>query len=847
MSSSFVPKIAMSKGTAKDNKFDVSVHCHTTSEVGYLQPTFSKILTPNSSLKVKTSSSVLLSSLVCPTFGDLYLRSWYMATPVSSLWACLGAFLSQRSFNDLDSPSGHSIPAQMPKASMSSIIRNLVWSPYFQHMASSINESIADMPLNDKLAGNLTYPYKPDGTHASDDILSYDELCDMLMLYYTESGYARSPLPCVSRMSLYTHFRVALESDLNVYQMAYTPDSVSDDYNSYRFSTMFPWWWNGIVVKNTDNLVRMFTTSAGKTSFPSPDDCPYVVLFMRNLGYDWYRPSEYEDATNVSSSSESGGLFAVPLTLRMYQGDTDLSLYSAGWRNDMEKSGGKLYHNTGNSFGWSLSPDDSYFTGELSHPQKCDSAGIQLSENGVDVAFYWGVRYSRRFKRIRKVFVGLGGQFNPFDKDPQTFWKIMSYYKAWFDNFYPKRDIQYYQTPLARIVNFFSYHSKVFNDYALDSLVNVTGDSVQFADDVESVFFDIMDLIYAIGDAKYLMPLDYFTLADKNPLEYNETIDEEMPVVVGTTEGVEGTTSVTSGAVEGITYTPLNSSQTLNGWAVKMADKMLSYLTKKRVVGKSVSDSMRAIFGAVDEHDKAHESTWCFGTHSTPIQISAVMSQAETEEMHLGDYAGRGLGGDTSKVFDVSVKSDVLVVFVMSAIVPRLGYYQGTLKENRIGSSPNDFCKPLWDAVGYDDVDVSEYISDVVHKTDVRNVDVVPEIRGMETFNGHTLGLVPKYTWYKTSRDILNGDMSLPSLKDSMNPYVLTRDVDRGFSTDPLAMRTISPDTFNKIFNESSSLDDHFIIQLGHKADLFAPLKSITTSFDDFDEAEDGTIEVEHS
>lgn len=841
MSSSFVPKIAMSKGTAKDNKFDVSVNCHTTSEVGYLQPTFSKILMPNSDLKIKSSSSVLLSSLVCPTFGDLFLRSWYMATPVSSLWACLGAFLSQRSFNDLDNPSGHSIPSQMPKASMSSVIRNLVWSQYYQHQKGFVNNSIADMPLDSRLAGNLTYPYKIDGTHASNDILSYDEFCDIIMLYPSETGYARVPMSCISRMSTHSYFPVDLNNEQDVYQLKYVRDDVSDPDGHLRFSTIFPWWWNGIVVKNTTNLVRMFTSSSGVTSFPSPDDCPYVVLFIRNLGFNWFRPSEYEDASSITDVS-SGGLYVVPLTLRMFQGDSDKSLYDGGWRNYVRKHGDKLYHSSGRSLGWSLSPDDAYFTGDIPHPNKMDSAGYQLSENGVELSFYWAVRFSRRFKRIRKVFVGLGTQFNPFDKDPQTFWKIFSYYKAWFDNFYPKRDIQYYQTPLARIVNYFSYHSRVFNDYALDSLVGGVSSS-GFPSEIESVYFDIMDLIYAIGDAKYLMPLDYFTLADKEPLENDKTSDAVMDVITGTSTDTTGVVNASSGSLIGPEY----HSETLNGWAIKMADKMLSYLTKKRVVGKSVSESMRAIFGAVDDHDKSHESTWCFGTHSTPIQISAVMSQAETEDMHLGDYAGRGIGGDETKFFDVSVKSDLLVVLVMSAIVPRLGYYQGTLKENRIGSSPNDFCKPLWDAVGYDDVDVTEYIADVVHKTDVRNPQVVPEVRGMETFNGHILGLVPRYTWYKTSRDIVNGDMSIPSLKDSLNPYVLTRDVDRGFSTDPLAMRTISPDTFNKIFNESSSLDDHFIIQIGHKADLYAPLKSITTSFDDFDESEEGTIEVEHS
>lgn len=846
MSSSFVPKIAMSKGTARDNKFDVSVHCHTTSEVGYLQPTFSKILAPNSSLKIKTSDSILMSSLVCPTFGDLALRSWYMATPVSSLWACLGAFLSQRAFNDLDSESGHSIPSQMPRSSMASIIHNMIWSQYRQYVHSN-NDLVASVPVPSMLAGNLTYAFAPSGTRASNSLIGISDLYDLLLKY--NGSYNREPIDNLVELSSNSFYPILYDSDNSIYTLGITRAGVTDNGDLYRFSTMFPWWWNGLVIQNSDDIKRMLTDKDGKTDFPSASDCPYVVVMLHNVGYNCYRSSQYETAPE-GVSTDTGGIYFYPLTLRMFQGDTDFNLYSLGWRNDVKANGGKLYHSNGKSLGWSLQTDDAYFTGELPHPDKFDIAGIQPdrthSVSNGHLSFFWAVRLSRRFKRIRKLFVGFGGQFNPFDKEPQTFWKLMSYYKSWFDNFYPKRDVQYYQTPLARVVNYFSYHSRVFSDTAIENLVSgVLIDGPALVSNVESVYFDFFDMIYACGDAKYLMPIDYFTLADKNPLEENYTSDENMDVVVGTDDPSAQLpeSNVSSGSFSGLEYTGSN----LNGWAVKMADKMLSYLTKKRVVGKSVSDSMRAIFGAVDEHDKAHESTWCFGTHSTPINISAVMSQAETEEMHLGDYAGRGIGGDESKTFDVSVKSDVLVVIVMTAVVPRLGYYQGTLKENRIGLSPNDFCKPLWDAVGYDDVDVSEYIADVVHKTDVRNVDALPELRGMETFNGRILGLVPRYTWYKTSRDILNGDMSLPSLKDSMNPYVLTRDVARNFSTDPLAMRTIAPDSFNKIFNESSSLDDHFIIQLGHKCDLYAPLKSITTSFDDFDVNEDGTIEVEHS
>ena len=107
----------------------------------------------------------------------------------------------------------------------------------------------------------------------------------------------------------------------------------------------------------------------------------------------------------------------------------------------------------------------------------------------------------------------------------------------------------------------------------------------------------------------------------------------------------------------------------VDGLTVKLAEKLTKFLVKKRIVGKSISDRMRAIYGAVDPHDKSHESTWCFGTSSTGINISAVMSQSETDEMHLGDYAGQGIGGSSSRTFSVDGNdADMYIVTIMSAM-----------------------------------------------------------------------------------------------------------------------------------------------------------------------------------
>lgn len=902
MSSSFVPKIKMSKGTSKKTKFDISCNTHTTSEVGYLQPVFSKILMPNSDLTIRSNDNVLMSSLVVPTFGKLSLRYWYMATPVSSLWTPLGSFLSGRACVDRDDSRGFSVPYQMPRTSMLSLLYHTIF--YSSRTVTQLDPSYNNTP--DRLAGNLTYAFHRHGSVKSASLLSFDDFLpsnfrrDISATQWTASGWMVDSALTSSFNNTFhaTKFRqtIGYEGDDITYQFVY--DS-TDNFKSKakRFTSVFPWWQTGLVIKNTDSLRKMLTKKTALasaqnfgvseyTEFPTPDDCPYVVVFCRTPIYSVLTTDSYdlghENHSLVSGQTYQGGFEFIPLTMRMYQGDIHPDLYRLGWRNDSQNltynpkgTADNVFrytatHPTGQSLGWSLMSDDSYFTGNLGtttfdycavQPWQIPTAQTLTNDQ---IRFYACGNWSRRFKRLRKLFVGFGQQFNPFDMSEFTLWKIMSYYKSWFDNFHPKRDMQYYQTPLARFSNFLSYHSSVWHDDLFDALLHVVSYSGPHdtphasqvpVSDLKNVseFRDFVTMLFDCADAKYLMPLDYFTLADPNPLESNSDFLSQDNFLDAKTS-VKTTDSMSLPSkddvnIEGgvMNMANLTENNTLNAWALKMADKMLSYLTKRRVVGKSVSDTMRALFGAVDEHDKAHESTWCFGTSSTDLKISAVMSQAETEEMHLGDFAGRGLGGSTSRSFKIENNADLLVVIVMSAIVPRLGYYQGNFRENNIGTSPNDFCKTIYDAVGYDDVNADEYIADVLHYDDNTAINLRPENRTMYDINDHILGLVPRYTWYKVARDVVNGDMSLPSTKDSMSPYVMTRDVDKGFSCDPLEMRTVDPDSFNKIFNESSSLDDHFIIQIGFDVDCFAPLKSLSTSFDDFDQDEDGTIEVEHS
>ena len=82
--SSLIPKISLGVDTKKGNHFDISSLTHTTSEIGYVQPTFSKNIVPKSKVRIGTRTGVRLSPLFVPTMGQLDVRHYHCFVPLST-------------------------------------------------------------------------------------------------------------------------------------------------------------------------------------------------------------------------------------------------------------------------------------------------------------------------------------------------------------------------------------------------------------------------------------------------------------------------------------------------------------------------------------------------------------------------------------------------------------------------------------------------------------------------------------------------------------------------------------------------------------------------------------------
>lgn len=454
-------------------------------------------------------------------------------------------------------------------------------------------------------------------------------------------------------------------------------------------------------------------------------------------------------------------------------------------------------------------------------------------------------------RRLRKAFLGLGYSFNPFDDTFVNPFKLMAYYKAWYQIFYPQRESNFYATSCYKL-------TKYLSENGVTTIADM-GSSRPETKAME-LFTAMLD---DICDIRYILPLDYFSLADPQAevrgtetgnfdgYQYNFTgiLSEHRGYTPNSSaDFIESSvTPSENGDFSSVYPTSVTSRPSSNsGWAsmsalgIKTAMKLMRFVNKNTVIGKKVSDILRVRFGVVDSHEQSHEKVYLVGSSKVDVSISDVMCTSPTEDMQLGDYAGKGIGFGDSKYFTFDTGADTGIFLTFAAIVPMVGYYQGMLRENSLGIRDRfDFYSPEFDALGYDDVKYNELVADLMQQDYFGFGDVGTDLG--------SIGYVPRYTALKVSKDICNGDISLHSREDNMLPYTLDRRFKSLPDMTPENFRSLNITDFNRIFNSKSSWDDHFIIQTNFDVSMWADMKSIANTFDTFDDDGDtDTISMEH-
>lgn len=467
-------------------------------------------------------------------------------------------------------------------------------------------------------------------------------------------------------------------------------------------------------------------------------------------------------------------------------------------------------------------------------------------------------RLTERGKRLRNVLIGLGYALDVSCSDSVSLLPLFAYFKAWYDSYAPSRDTQWNQT------NAFILIDACFQNYltTLDDFTTAQGSSEKVQKAVFGFFEDLANTWYVAKD-------DYVSAHRLNAVSSNTDnfgdIQSKIPSDnnLTTLQGVQ---------YNGNGFVPKANIAT--DFALQTLMRISKFINKDTVIGKKVSTWLKAHFGA-DVASSFFKDSVSLPDVVVSCNINDVFSTADTTSNdgsgeQLGSYAGKGLGfGDGSFSFTAPTFGYFVVV---SCLVPDSKYFQG-VDPTLFGVDRFTLPNADFDALSYE-ITPSSFLC--AHN------DIF--ISGQKSTSDKGFGFVPRYSGFKTRRNIVNGDMSRRGTIASYSPYYLDKiltenairsekNADGSYSfvavNNPLPVASevwryptrypwlgnfnrIFYNSGNDVFDDASSgdaandftntpVDDNFIVQSVISMKLTNSLKPIAMSYDVYDDDTDNS------
>lgn len=555
----------------------------------------------------------------------------------------------------------------------------------------------------------------------------------------------------------------------------------------------------------------------------------------------------------------------------MFTGDNSLDTSDSNWNYQDYSSlpNGKIVGNPSNDY---VSIEGADFICKF---------GVAAS-NVLDyvVAF----RLTPAGKRFVSICKGLGYQFTPnlYGKVDNDNWlKFFAYYKSWFNCYRPKREMSFTTSTCYEMIKLCEGSDANTQMYKPDN--SLPADNVQVSETLRRFVDSLCLAMY------YYLPQDYYGMAVTTPNANYMSLNGELGAGEGLNvyyQNLDSSPSNSANQFIQMDGSSSNSKPTVYGAkpsngaldslqpaAMQMALRILKYVNKNTIVGRSIHDYIKVHFGVSLSPNHDLETVYTIGDVSIPIDINIVTSTASTAEDSLGSYAARGLGyNKDGNKFVFENEQNFGVWLCLTTIIPKSGYYQGVLRENN-ALRRYDFFTPEFDALGYDILLRGELSADYPVQTTEFNQVSDPSFDLRKAF-----GFVPRYSHYKVSRNILAGDLSLRSGQTQYGGYSLDRKIPYETSlpywiynsdeqkvyqfnrlAKPLFIPSVVYDNFrrldssdklgnyNRMFYNESVRDDHFIINSTFKVDAWLPAMSLSESFDTITNEDGKVIDVTHS
>lgn len=500
-------------------------------------------------------------------------------------------------------------------------------------------------------------------------------------------------------------------------------------------------------------------------------------------------------------------------------------------------------------------PEPQPHVGNIDSAISPDSADYLVSTDDGFICF----RLTERGKRLRNVLIGLGYALDASCEDKVSLLPLFAYYKAWYDCYAPSRETQWNQT------NAFVIIDACFQNYltSLEDFTTAQGSSEKVQKAVLGFFEDLANTWYVAND-------DYVSAHRLNVVSTTNSGFDSIKLPSGSLATNKSPITTKENVTPSLNYV----SSSINQFALESLQRISKFINKDTVIGKKVSTWLKAHFGA-DVASSFFKDSVSLPDVVVSCNINDVFSTADTTSNdgsgeQLGSYAGKGLGfGDGSFSFTAPTFGYFVVV---SCLVPDSKYFQG-IDPTLFGVDRFTLPNSDFDALSYE-VTPSSFLC--AHN------DIF--ISGQKSTSDKGFGFVPRYSGFKTRRNIVNGDMSRRGTIASYSPYYLDKiltenairsekNADGSYSfvavNNPLPVASevwryptryswlgnfnrIFYNSGNEVFDDASSgdaandftttpIDDNFIVQSVISMKLTNVLKPIAMSYDVYDEDTDNS------
>lgn len=784
---------------ARRSHFNLQHDVETTADFGYCQPTINRMFIKDTKIKLTTKSVTRFSPMPCPTFGRVEIRTHTAWVPMSEIYPAFDFQQSQKSISS-------AVRTYTPAIVDNILPLQILWTMFgrIQSQVISKQDWINDPGVRDTIPFRISFQAREDAVIADSDLVQGAEVIGGMRDILNDERILSD--------SVKTYNGIALADSIWAWFCENSGYIPQDDDGPIAFTP------SGSISSLSDIPLQLLMSKV-------PSRKLYAVPGLVNYNYDeWSAATAIPSYSSFSGYPGSSGDQKITYNTSVIAIDNDVSRGHVGFWEPMslENADFRIFV-----------PANS-----LSYNAINDEDGTELKDVG---SFYICIHLTPFGKRLfGKVFSCAKLYFGELNKE-KSILPLLANYKVWFDKYNPGRNVQWRETPAYKLI-----HSYYDTGVPLSSIYTAVSSAMQYdTNDIRVMRRKAFwDFLCDLGQMYYSLKPDNITAATPDVLLQSDETNVGMDNILmpgGPGQFVNPQVSQSTDPY-GIVNNELSGGPT--GLGVMLLQRLYHLVNKNSVIGSKVDEYLR-----VNGISNGLPETHVLGDDKYMVDIDEVFATVNNDQSFLGEYAGRALGGGTTKPMTYETNSYGFLI-QMLCVVPLGGYCQDGCHDYL---TRYDFYNSAFDSLGKQAMSYSEFLG----RTYDLDISRTPS----------TFGFLPRYFDLKIQNNTSLGGFALRGSQAQFLSYTLNRLFNVSdsfvtyqgivlpesvrFSADE-ELRYIGKDenmgNYDRIFYDTTGYSDNFIIHMVQDMDMYAPMKAIEESYDTFDnEIDNDSVNVSHA